>query len=160
MQELGLPAGCRVVPARMLPWAWATASRRAWPRFRTAMPTRSPSCWGHALDLAGHLAANGAGRFGIQHPVALAWGRQGHPVVFGRTFWPELMRLTGDEGARSVLRSHRDCCVLLEVDDAGVLRDVDTPDALAARASPCKSGFTREHRPPLHGLLRGGSTLR
>ncbi|WP_079229026.1 nucleotidyltransferase family protein [Pseudomonas putida] len=57
-------------------------------------------------------------------------GQQGHPVVFGRDFWPALARLTGDEGARSVVRAHPDSCVRLAVEDAGVLRDVDTPDAL------------------------------
>lgn len=58
-------------------------------------------------------------------------GQQGHPVLFGRTFWPELMRLAGDEGARAVVQAHRDRCVVLEVDDLGVLRDVDTPSALS-----------------------------
>lgn len=57
-------------------------------------------------------------------------GQRGHPVLFGREFWQELMLLTGDEGARAVVQAHRDRCVTREVDDAGVLRDVDTPDAL------------------------------
>lgn len=57
-------------------------------------------------------------------------GQQGHPVVFGRDFWPALAQLTGDEGARSVVRAHPYSCVRLAVEDAGVLRDVDTPDAL------------------------------
>lgn len=60
-------------------------------------------------------------------------GRQGHPVVFGRDFWPHLMALRGDEGARSVVRAHPDCCVMLEVADAGVLDDVDTPSSLLER---------------------------
>jgi len=57
-------------------------------------------------------------------------GQRGHPVLFGREFWPELTQLTGDEGARTVVQANRDRCVTLEVADAGVLRDVDTPDAL------------------------------
>ena len=57
-------------------------------------------------------------------------GQQGHPVLFGRDFWPALARLTGDEGARSVVRANADSCVRLQVKDAGVLRDIDTPDAL------------------------------
>ena len=57
-------------------------------------------------------------------------GQSGHPVLFGRAFWPALTCLSGDEGARSVVQAHRDRCVVLVVDDAGVLRDVDTPDAL------------------------------
>ena len=57
-------------------------------------------------------------------------GQQGHPVMFGRDFWPALGQLGGDEGARSVVRAQRDCCVVVEVADAGVLRDVDTPQGL------------------------------
>jgi molybdenum cofactor cytidylyltransferase len=57
-------------------------------------------------------------------------GQQGHPVIFGRDFWPALGQLGGDEGARSVVRAQRDCCVVVEVADAGVLRDVDTPQGL------------------------------
>lgn len=57
-------------------------------------------------------------------------GKQGHPVIFGRDFWPALEQLAGDEGARAVVRAQRDCCVVVEVEDAGVLLDVDTPQAL------------------------------
>lgn len=57
-------------------------------------------------------------------------GQNGHPVVFGRDYWAELGQLSGDEGARSVLRRHADRVVVLELDDGGVVRDVDTPAAL------------------------------
>ncbi|MNF01025.1 Purine catabolism protein PucB [compost metagenome] len=57
-------------------------------------------------------------------------GQQGHPVLFGRDFWPALSRLTGDEGARSVVKAHPASCIRLEVQDAGVLQDVDRPEAV------------------------------
>lgn len=57
-------------------------------------------------------------------------GQRGHPVLFGRAFWPELLQLQGDEGARAVLQAHREAWHPLEVEDPGVLRDVDTPAAL------------------------------
>ncbi|CAI8891027.1 nucleotidyltransferase family protein [Pseudomonas soli] len=57
-------------------------------------------------------------------------GQNGHPVVFGRDYWAELTLLAGDEGARSVLRRHATSVLLLELQDSGVLRDVDTPSAL------------------------------
>ena len=57
-------------------------------------------------------------------------GQHGHPVIFGRDFWPALGQLAGDEGARAVVRAQRDCCVVVEVEDAGVLLDVDTPQGL------------------------------
>jgi molybdenum cofactor cytidylyltransferase len=55
---------------------------------------------------------------------------RGHPVLFGREFWGELQKLTGDEGARRVLRAHASAWVAVGVDDPGVLRDVDAPEAL------------------------------
>ncbi|WP_460415007.1 nucleotidyltransferase family protein [Pseudomonas sp. microsymbiont 2] len=57
-------------------------------------------------------------------------GQNGHPVVFGRAFWAELGGLSGDEGARSVLRRHADRVVVLDLEDGGIVRDVDTPAAL------------------------------
>lgn len=61
-------------------------------------------------------------------------GRQGHPVIFGCAFWPELGRLTGDQGARAVVQARRHQCVGLAVDDPGVLRDVDTAQQLISAA--------------------------
>ncbi len=57
----------------------------------------------------------------------------GHPVGFRATLFPALRALAGDEGARQVVRAHRDRVLQLPVLDAGVLLDVDTPAALAAR---------------------------
>lgn len=59
-------------------------------------------------------------------------GQPGHPVVFGRRFWSELLTLEGDQGARQIVRRNPQAVVRVEVDDRGVLLDVDTPDALAA----------------------------
>ncbi len=55
-------------------------------------------------------------------------GRRGHPVGFGAVCGPELAALGGDEGARSVLARHPP--LRIEVDDPGVLLDVDTPQDL------------------------------
>ena len=44
---------------------------------------------------------------------------------------PTLAALTGDDGAKSVVASHRDGLVRIDVDDAGTLRDVDRPSDLA-----------------------------
>nr|WP_298378881.1 nucleotidyltransferase family protein [uncultured Halomonas sp.] len=54
-------------------------------------------------------------------------GRSGHPVLFGRTFWPELSLLSGDTGAREILKQHASSCRVVEVDDPGIHRDVDVP---------------------------------
>jgi len=53
-------------------------------------------------------------------------GRRGHPVLLGRVHRPALLALSGDVGARSILRDHPDELVLLPVDERGVVLDVDT----------------------------------
>lgn len=57
-------------------------------------------------------------------------GERGHPVGFARRFLEELFALHGDQGARELLARHRDLIKLHEVDDAGVLRDIDKPSDL------------------------------
>ncbi len=54
-------------------------------------------------------------------------GRSGHPVLFGAAVFDELLSGALPEGARSVVRSHADDLVDVEVEDPGVLVDVDTP---------------------------------
>ena len=53
-------------------------------------------------------------------------GSRGHPVAFGKNYGPELMKLTGDEGARAILAAAKP--VLVESDDPGILRDIDSPE--------------------------------
>lgn len=63
--------------------------------------------------------------------------RGGHPTGFGRELWPALTHCAGlPEGARSVVRATEP--LRLDVDDAGVIRDVDRPADLPAdrRCSP------------------------
>jgi len=52
-------------------------------------------------------------------------GRRGHPVGFRSPCLGELLALTGDEGARSVLAAHPP--LLVDVDDPGCLLDIDRP---------------------------------
>ncbi|RPH42780.1 MAG: nucleotidyltransferase family protein, partial [Burkholderiales bacterium] len=59
---------------------------------------------------------------------ALPDGRRGHPVAFGATHLAALSRLVGDRGARGLLDAHP--VQVVTVDDAGILRDVDTPSDL------------------------------
>jgi molybdenum cofactor cytidylyltransferase len=52
---------------------------------------------------------------------------RGHPVGIAAKFYGELATLSGDEGARRLVASHTALLELVAVDDAGVVRDVDTP---------------------------------
>ena len=58
-------------------------------------------------------------------------GTRGHPVGFARRHFAALCALEGDEGARSIVAAHPDELTLVDVDDAGIARDVDTPVDLA-----------------------------
>ena len=58
-------------------------------------------------------------------------GRQGHPVVLGRDWWPEVRATAeGDQGARAVLAAHRDVLVPVECSDLASAADVDRPGDL------------------------------
>ena len=66
-----------------------------------------------------------------QQPIAFAQhrGRRGHPVGFAAELFSELVMLKGDEGARRLLARYPTAAV--ELDDPGVLFDIDTIDDLA-----------------------------
>ncbi|WP_106419621.1 nucleotidyltransferase family protein [Salinicola tamaricis] len=57
-------------------------------------------------------------------------GQRGHPVIFGRHWWPALAQLKTGEGARAVVARHRHAVVTLELDDPGIWRDIDRPQDL------------------------------
>ena len=58
-------------------------------------------------------------------------GERGHPVGFGRLFFPALAGLSGDDGARNLLRQHANRIKYLDVTDAGILRDIDRQEDLS-----------------------------
>lgn len=70
-------------------------------------------------------------------------GQFGHPVGFGSDFFPDLRCLSGEQGAQSIIRNHADSVQVLVVDDPGICRDIDTPEALSALSL---SLFPAEHR--------------
>lgn len=85
--------------------------------------------WIHPATIAAVAARV---RDGASIAIPMHAGKRGHPVGFAREHFAALVALTGDEGARSVVAAHPDTIVSFEVDDAGVLRDVDRADDLAA----------------------------
>ena len=58
-------------------------------------------------------------------------GKRGHPVIFGRDFWPELMQLNGDRGGGAVLKKYPHRCLFYETTGAEILTDCDTWSAYA-----------------------------
>jgi xanthine dehydrogenase accessory factor len=64
--------------------------------------------------------------------VAMARGQRGHPVLWGRQFFPEIAALTGDSGARALMDRHAALvCEIMSGDDAP-LTDIDTRADLEA----------------------------
>lgn len=57
-------------------------------------------------------------------------GQRGHPVGFAGALGPRLCGLSGDAGARDLLRAEADQVVLIEVNDPGVVADIDTREQL------------------------------
>ncbi len=59
-------------------------------------------------------------------------GKRGNPVVWSRRFFPDLMTVEGDVGARHLIGRYAEAVAEVPVEGAAVLTDVDTPEALEA----------------------------
>lgn len=59
--------------------------------------------------------------------VPMFAGTAGHPVGFSRDFFAELIALTGDRGARAVIDAHAPAVQRIDVEDPGVVTDIDQP---------------------------------
>jgi len=73
-------------------------------------------------------------------------GRRGNPVLFDRRLFPQLKRIAGDLGAKSVVMQNESSLVEVEVDDEGVAVDIDTPDDYARRVSAGRATGGRKNR--------------
>lgn len=63
------------------------------------------------------------------HPIITAasvMGKRANPVLIDRSVFPELLQLSGDAGARQLFVKYPP--VLVEMDEPGLLFDVDSPD--------------------------------
>jgi len=54
-------------------------------------------------------------------------GRRGNPVLWARAFFPEILALDGDDGAKGLVARHGDCVFAVDVADDGAFIDIDTP---------------------------------
>jgi molybdenum cofactor cytidylyltransferase len=58
-------------------------------------------------------------------------GLRGNPTAFTRLFYPQLLGISGDKGAREVIAANPDEVLAVEVEDPDLFADVDTPADLA-----------------------------
>ena len=58
-------------------------------------------------------------------------GARGNPILFHRRFFPSILQVRGDRGAKGVVGANASDVEEVEVEDEGILLDVDTPDDVA-----------------------------
>ena len=59
-------------------------------------------------------------------------GQRGHPVGFSQEYGESLRRLTGDQGASSIIKAEQVLLRSVDVSDAGVVQDIDYPTDLVS----------------------------
>ena len=57
-------------------------------------------------------------------------GRVGNPILWDRSYFPEILALRGDAGARALLKPHGEQVTEIDMGDDAVLRDFDTVESL------------------------------
>ncbi len=84
--------------------------------------------------LVGTFLGEGAG----ERPVYPTYeGQQGNPVLFPRKYFGEMAAISGDRGAKAVLRAHLEESLAVAVESAAVVRDFDSQqDYLGLTRSP------------------------
>ena len=55
-------------------------------------------------------------------------GKRGHPVIFSRQLFDELLNAPLDQGAKAVVNAHRQETLEIEWPDEGITLDIDTPE--------------------------------
>lgn len=55
-------------------------------------------------------------------------GKRGHPVIFSRELFGELMSTPMEQGAKAVVRAHGEDTLEIETEEEGVTVDIDTPE--------------------------------
>jgi molybdenum cofactor cytidylyltransferase len=67
-------------------------------------------------------------------------GKRGNPVLWSRRFFPELMAIEGDVGARHLIGRYPEAVVEVPVTSKAAMLDVDTPEALRGVTAEIERG--------------------
>jgi molybdenum cofactor cytidylyltransferase len=78
-------------------------------------------------DLRALLAAFAAANDRRAICVPARGGRRGNPVLWGAAHFPDIMRMTGDVGAKHLLAARADNIIEIPAGSDGVLADIDVP---------------------------------
>ena len=66
-------------------------------------------------------------------------GRRGNPILWSRDLFDKMRNLKGDRGARTLFKQHKKLIYELPVMTQSIIKDVDTPDGLAAIGEQLKA---------------------
>jgi len=83
----------------------------------------------HPAVTPGTIDALLAGRSNALLRVPRCQGRRGHPIWISPTLIPEFLALPKDGAARDVVRRHAAETEFIDVNDPGILADIDDPEA-------------------------------
>jgi len=72
------------------------------------------------------------GQTSLPSPIIIPMheGQSGHPVIFHRNHFAALSKLEGDQGARRVIEGNAEHLIKIELDDPGIVQDIDQPEDL------------------------------
>src|SRR6516162_1920616 len=70
-------------------------------------------------------------------------GKRGNPVLWSRRFFPDLMAIEGDVGARHFIGRYSEAVVEVPLEGKAALVDVDTPEALVGVKAAIESAFSK-----------------
>ena len=70
-------------------------------------------------------------------------GKRGNPVLWSRRFFPDLMAIEGDVGARHLIGRYGEAVVEVPVDGKAALVDIDTPEALVGVRAEIEGAFSK-----------------
>jgi molybdenum cofactor cytidylyltransferase len=82
---------------------------------------------------------------GSEKPICVPTHRgiRGNPTLFGSPFYPEILKLAGDKGARDIIAAHLAKVLAVEIPDPLVFLDIDRREDVEEIAALLKS------RPPI-----------
>ena len=70
-------------------------------------------------------------------------GQRGNPVLWSRRFFPDLMAIEGDVGARHFIGRYSEAAVEVPLEGKAALVDVDTPEALIGVKAAIEEAFSK-----------------
>jgi molybdenum cofactor cytidylyltransferase len=70
-------------------------------------------------------------------------GFRGNPILFDKRLFSQIMRISGDRGAKIVVEANKDKLTEVEVQDRGVVFDIDTPSDYERAVRPVRFSGVR-----------------